>query len=285
MLLSLIKKSFSQITENSSIILFVVSYMILVSVIAPLATTNFLMKTLGICLILLTVVFCSGWLQLINEVVLDKEIHKKSVFAIFLEGIGKNIVPVIIAMGLYLLILILDLYLTGLVANHFFGDINAIFKDIFASAGENNNLIEIFRALPTEKQYTLYGWQFCLIVGTFILGFLFLFYFPFLINCKNNICIRPFDALWQSLKFTFKNFLSILGLYVLMNVIYILIGILRALSSSNMVASIVMLFVYIYFLAGVVVLIFNYYEAKNNSTDGSDSIGEDKALDTAGKED
>ena len=287
MLLSLIKKSFKQVFENSSIMIFLVAYLIIIGVITPFIRNDILAMVLGICIILLTIVHFAGWFQLVNAIAIEKnnELENKTVFSVFLEGIGRNIVPLIIAFIFYFAILMLFLYVSGFVANHFFGDIQIVFQDIMTSMQGNNNLILALEALPDDKKMTFYGWQFYFIVVTCILSFIFITYCPFLINSEKNIFVRPFIAFWESLKFTFKNFLMTVAIYASIYAAYILINVLRGLAGSNTIISMVLFLIYIYFSAIVVMLIFNYYDAKNNCSDRSDSIGENETVDTAGKED
>ena len=285
MILSLIKKSFKQVIENSSITLFLVTYLIVISILAPLARTNFLVISLGICAVLLTIAYVSGWFYMINTIssTKDEELKSKNMFSVFFEGIGKNFLPVFIALIFYFLATAVMFFLSGFLANHFFGDINVILKDIMAKATENTNLIELLSTLPTDKQYTLYGWQFCFIAGSSIFSFLFMMYFPFLINSNENVFLRPFTSFYKSLKFIFDNFLLTLGLYSIIYFSYVFLNILRTFTANFTIVSLILFFVYIYFLATIVMLIFNYYEAKNNSTDGPDCIGKDETSDSIGE--
>ena len=191
----------------------------------------------------------------------------------------------IIALLFYFVVLLGFLYFTGLIANHVFGDINVILKDIMANANENSNILQLITSLPDEKQFVLYGWQICFIIASFVLGFLYMMYCPFLIDIEANVFAKPFVAFWRSLKFTFKNILSVAGLYLIIYIANMILSILRSLAQHNMILSVLLLFVYIYFLAVVVMIIFNYYESKNNSTDRSNSIGENKAIDSVGTQD
>ena len=151
-------------------------------------------------------------------------------------------------------------------------------------AAENNNIMELFATLPTEKQYTLYGWQMCLFAGSGIFSYIFMMYFPFLTNSTNNAFLRPFVAFYNSIKFLFKNFLSSVGLYFLIYVSYTFLSILRALTEGNIIISLILFFVYIYFLTFIVMLIFNYYETKNNSPDRCDSIGKNETINPTSQE-
>lgn len=287
MILSLIKKSFKQVIENSSITLFLVTYLIAISILAPLARTNFLVISLGICAVLLTVAYVSGWFYMINTIssTKEEELKNKNMFSVFFEGVGKNFLSVFIALIFYFLIASLVFFLSGFLANHFFGDINVILKDIMTKATENTNLIDLLSTLPTDKQYTLYGWQFCFIIGSSIFSFLFMMYFPFLFNSNNNVFLRPFTSFYKSIKFIFKNFLLTLGLYFTIYFSYVFLNILRTFTANYVIVSLILFFVYIYFLATIVMIIFNYYEAKNNSTNGPDCIRENENIDSAGKED
>ena len=91
--------------------------------------------------------------------------------------------------------------------------------------------------------------------------------------------LKPLIGIKDGICFVFKNFTGALIIYLFITITYLILAIFNALFAKYMVLSILSLFIYIYFISFVIVLIFNYYEQKNNNTDRADSIGENQCID------
>ena len=282
-----IKKSFNCIIENPSITLFLVLFLIGANILASYILSSqvkILAQILMLCLLAFIFVFFSGWLQVIKESNDREKIKEKNFYSIFLEGIGANIIPVSIGIIIYTLFVFLALIVAQYIALHFIGDINFFLDDLNKISAQNGNFMEYFNKLDLNQKYIVYGWNIAIIVSVAIFNFLSLFYFPAIYYSEKKIFIRPFMSIWESLKFLFKNFLGALCLSVFIYILNMILAFLNAGFAQNVVLSILFLLLYIYFISYIVMLIFNYYEAKNSSSDGSDCIGENKIIDSAGEE-
>ena len=165
-----------------------------------------------------------------------------------------------------------------------FGDINFFMDAIAKLTQENGNLAQYFNGLDDNQKYIIYGWNICIMLSLMAFNFISLFYFPAVFYNDKKIFLRPLAAIWDSLKFLFKNFFPAIALSIFIYALNMILAFLNAQFAQNVILSVLLLLVYIYFISYIVMLIFNYYEAKNNCINRADSIGENEALDTVSEE-
>ena len=278
----LVKKSFDTVNENSTITLFLVLFLIVANFLLPYifsAKSIISSSVLAVCLFLFTAVFAAGWINILKESIDKEKLKDKNFSAIFLEGVGKNTVSMIISFLGYTFFLVFVLFLTGKFAQHIFGGLDFLFRDIFNLATEQNAFMEYIKTLSTDKLFIIYGWQLSFMLAITIYNFIFLFMAPAIADDdKTNVFLRPFVAFKNSICFIFKKFFHVLGLYFLICLCTSFLNILRAMMSFNIVFAIVFLFINIYFVSYVIMIIFNYYE-QNNCHNRTDCIGKDKSCD------
>ena len=284
-----IKKSFGCIIKNPSITVIFVSFLIASNVLAWFILSSrilILAQILILCLFACIFVFFAGWFRVIKESVDIEKIKEKNFYSLFLEGVGEGVIPVTISIILYIFFVFITVLMAQFVAMKVFGSIDFFFdgmrqvQDASKLSYETPKFAEYFNSLDVNQKYIIYGWNFCIMAFLGVLNFLSLFYFPSLISSDKNIFLRPFISIWEGLKFLFKNFFSAIALTLFIYVINMILAFLNALFAQNFVISFVLLLIYIYFISYVVMLIFNYYEAKNNSSDRTDSIGENETVNT-----
>jgi len=283
---NLIKKSFKTVVNLPVITLFLVVFLIISNFFTSsilTAKTLPVMSILMLCAFLMAAVFVSGWFKVIKEAI--NEDKTKNYFAIFLEGIGKNLLSTILAIILYFVLFVGVVFLARFLAFKLFGGLDFLTKELVASTVNTQDFIENFNKLTLSQQSTIYGWYFTLIAACGIFNFLLLFYFPsmFFMEDKNAL-IRPFLALKSSIVFTFKNFFGTLGICILIHVAYFFIALLSTLF-SNIIISVLVLFSYIYFAAITIMLLFNYYDKKTDCNNRADSIGQDETCDKISTQD
>ena len=291
-IIDLIKKSFRIVVENPTITLFFVLFLIISNFLAPyimIAQSKIVALIIALCIFFLTTVFLAGWFQMLKEVSKEEDISKlkdKNFFATFLEGISKNGIAVTIGVIIYLSLLSVVLFLTSEIALRLFGSLDFIFRDMMVNASRSvDNAINYLQNLSDDQKFMIYGWQFSFVIASMIYNFFFLFIAPIIVKDDNkNQFIKPFIAFVSSICFSFKNFFGTLGVFFIIYIIYFTLGITKAIIGSNVILSIVILFIYIYFISGALVLIFNYYEQKTNSLNRCDSIGENQVIDNVSKE-
>jgi len=63
---------------------------------------------------------------------------------------------------------------------------------------------------------------------------------------KLNMFLKPFKAVFSSLKFIFRNFLSSLGLYFIICTIYFIMQLIKAFTMRNEIIQLIILFILIY---------------------------------------
>lgn len=288
MIFNLIKKSFNTVIENPSITFYFVLFLIILNFLAYYITTSnnfYVSVTLITASLLLSFAFSSGWFQVIKESCDKEKIKEKNYFSIFLEGVGKNIIPVSIAMIVYFLLFAIVIYLTSLIANALFGNLNFILNDILTPQGNTLNINEFLNNLSDSQKYTLYAWQLSFMAAGALFNFVLMFYFPAVIkDSDKNIFLKPFFAFLNSICFLFKNFLGAVSIFLLIYALYFLMSFSRMFISSNNFLMVLLLFIYIYFISTSIMLIFNYYEQKNLCNNGSDSIGQDETCNKISEE-
>lgn len=279
----LYKDSFSIVVMNPTVTLFLVMFLIVSNIFAGylISVKSFLVAAiLSFCIFMLGLCFASGWFNVIKDIACDSKAENKNYFAVFFEGIGKNIIPVGLGSFLYTLLLTLLFFLAGKFANHFFGSLDFILRDMATIAQDNKALMEYFNNLSVDQKYIVYSWNLCFVLVSLIYNFLLMFYFPALIfNEKTNNFLKPFVAFKDSICFLFKNFFGSLFVYICIYLTYMLLSVLKALFVANPLVSILLLLFYIYFISGAIMLVFNYYGQKYNCANGCDSIREDENID------
>ena len=287
-LFEIFKKSFSTVITNPAVTLFLVLFMIASNFLASYAfhiNSYFVTLTLTGCIFLLSLCFISGWFEITKDLTLNKPEENKDYGGIFLEGIGKNIIPIGLGCFIYVLILMCVLILTGKICHEVFGSLDFIAKDASILTQDNASLIKYFETLTDNQKYILSAWQLSFIFSTMVFGFIMLFYYPAIIFEKtNNNFLKPLIALKDALIFTFKNFFGALFIHIFIYIIYMLFGIIRVNLGNNIIISILLIFFQIYFISFVVMLIFNYYEQRNNNSKRTDCIGENANIDKSCEE-
>jgi hypothetical protein len=266
------------------VVLFLIGANVLASCVLT-SKTKLIAQILVLCLFALIFVFFSGWLEVIKQSTDIEKIREKNFYSIFLEGIGANIIPATIGIILYSLFTFLTMILAQIIAAKCFGDISFFINELNKVASENGSWTDYIKSLDINQQYVIYGWNLCIMAGIILFNFVSLFYFPAIFYSEQKLYLRPLVSIWTGLKFLFKNFFSAIGISVFIYVLNIILTILNTLFARNMVLSVLFLLIHIYFLCYVVMLIFNYYEAKNNSSDRPDSIGENEVINTVSEED
>ncbi|MBQ8848325.1 MAG: hypothetical protein IJ003_05210 [Candidatus Gastranaerophilales bacterium] len=284
---NIIKKSFKNVIENPSITLFLVLFLILSNFLMSyslMASSKYISAILFICIFMLSCAFLSGWFQIIKESLNKEKTDKKNIWSTFFEGVGKNIAP--ISFGIIILIILANIMLMLLrfIALKAFGTLDFIAQDLSTISQDTEAIAKYFQTLSTDKLYAIYGWAISGIIAMEIFSFIFLFYMPTILNNeKNKLFLKPIIAIKDAIIFVFKNFIGSFAIFILITTLYLALALMNTIFAKNMVISVLILFIYIYFVSFVIMLIFNYYEQKNNSSNGSDSIGENTSLDNIGE--
>ena len=280
-ILDTIKKSFKITIGNPSITLCLVIFLIFLNILASYIKT----PLMAIISFLATSAFFSGWFQVVKETFDIEKLKEKKLGTTFFEGVGKNIIPTTLGMIFSIIIFNLVAFALTFIASKIFGTLEFISQDMATISQDADSIAKYLQSLTPEKLYAIYGWALSGIIAMGIYGFLMLFYMPAIIsNDKNNIFLKPIIGIAKSICFVFKNFIGSFAIYALISTIYVLLVLFNALFAKNIILSMLMLFVYVYFISFVVVLIFNYYGQKNNHSDGADSIGENQCIDSTGEE-
>lgn len=285
--LEIYKKSFLIAVTNPFVTMFLVLFMIVSNLLAAymLQTRDLILASiLSFCVFMLSLCFISGWFYVIKEIIQNKENENKNYFGTFFEGVGRNIVPIGIGSVLYSIVIIFAIFLSVKVAQNIFGSLDFI-KDTTLITQDSKAIMEFYNNLTPEQKSAVAGCELSFLFSIMLVNFLMLFYFPAIIyNEKSNIFLKAFIAIKDSICFLFKNFFGALSIHISLCAIYMMIGILNTILGGNTFISILVLFIYIYFIAGAIMLIFMYYDEKNNCTNGCNCIRENENIDKLGEE-
>lgn len=302
MIINIFKKSFTDVFNNIAPALILVIFLIVFNFISAYAiyATNGLTRLITLCLLLIVAGFLAGWFQVFkeiaknnvkkedeNDVVESNSNNKKNLFGAFFEGVGKNTVTVSLGGIFYFGFLLLIFLIMGKIAFQLFGSLNFLSEDTIPTLQNAQAYSEYFKNLPDAQKVALSGWLSLNLLAIMIVNFVFMFYAPCLISDKTvvkdkylEILIRPFVAFYESIKIIFKNFLEVIFLCIPIVILYSLLEILGAFLSEIQFLALLLLFIRIYFLSYIVMIVFNYYEAKNkqkiDSDNGSDCVGENE---------
>ena len=284
-----IKKSLAITLKTPAIALFFVLFLILINILGAYtmqSRTGLITAVLAFCIYALICVFFAGWFHVAKESFDKDENKEKNFYSIFLEGIGMNWVLSALGVLVYFLIFILFVMLAKELAHFVFGSIDFLVKDLANVPANNEAMTKYFTSLTTDQKYVIFCWQMTFIGLISIFNFLFLFYFPALFenSRKENIFIRPLKAIYRCVFFTIKNFFAVIAVAILIHLTNIVLALLNAAAGNHGLLSVLILFVYIYFVTFTIVLIFNYYDAKENAKkdscdNGADSLGQNGADD------
>ncbi|MBQ4647382.1 MAG: hypothetical protein IJB79_08545 [Candidatus Gastranaerophilales bacterium] len=287
-LIDIYKNSYKMVISTPAVTMFLVLFLIVSNLLTSYAFSSgvkSLALILTFCVFMLTLCFISGWLYIIKDTIKNDKKEDKNYWAIFLEGIGKNIVSIFFGFIIYFILFLIILILTGKVAYTLFGNLDFLTKDATLVAQSNQAFLEYVNKLPENQQFAFLAWQLSFILSTTVYSFLMLFYYPSIINNeKSNIFLKPIVALKDSICFLFKNFFGALAIHFSILVIYFIFNSISLFFESNPIVSILLIFFYIYFISSAIMLIFNYYEQRNNCVDGCDCIGENEDIDKSCEE-
>jgi len=296
MSVNLVKKSLSDIVKNPTITLFLVLYFIIISIM--MATMGYqsnmiIATTLALTSFLFVAIFISGWLKMIKEVALKKQEDenieqeennesKRSLSAVFLEGIGENVIPFIIAISIYMIFSFIFAYAALLISMKYFGNP----QELIMNAQNSPNLAEYINGLSQDDLVKLYAFPLSFMISVILCMFTFMYYFPAIaFNSKNGIFLKPFVAIKDNFCFLFKHFGKSILIYLSLCIINAVVAIIKkAYLPSHVLIDILYIFYVVYFLSFSVMLICNYYGKNYSCNNGGDCLGENKSDGEAGEE-
>jgi hypothetical protein len=238
--------------------------------------------------------FFAGWFFMIKKAVdlnkkefIIEEDKAKASFALLKEitlGIGEYFFSFIGAILVYTILLFLFFFIGYKVGLHFIGNMNLNINDIKMMMSTPDGLKTFAASLSAEQFKKIQLWDFLFITLMGVYSFITMFFPAQIVNNTKN----PFIAFFKSLTFTFKNFFSVLILFIYIYVLNFTISLVLSLSTIktfssflSMLIYLASMLVYFYFIVYIIVLIFLYYDSaneektQNHSNSRSDSIGKE----------
>lgn len=279
-------KAFKITNENIILATPMVLFLFLLSIYLGIAQ-NAPENILAVILLLITTLFMisaffAGWFHMVKKAIeLDKkefiidEDKAKASFGLIKElplGIGEYFLSFVGGFIFYTFLLVLFAIAGYLIGEHFIGKIGISLvqiKSAFESAAAMKALIASLSAQQLEK---LNAWNLLIMGLTSFYSFITMFWAASILYKSKN----PLVAFFQSISFTFKNFLSAVILFIYISFINFTISLLNAVAMINPIVYFVSMLVYFYFVVYIVVLVFLYYDRENDKK--SDSESEDNCL-------
>lgn len=226
-------------------------------------------------LLLITIIFMvsaffAGWFFMVKrsidldkqEFIIDEDKAKASFNLIkeFPVGVGEYFLPFIGALILYTGLFLLLFFIGYSIGMHFIGNVGLSLTDLKTSLASPAALKALVSSLSTEQLKKLNAWNFIFMAFTAIYSFITMFWSAQIVMKTKN----PLIAFFRALKFTFKNFLSALILFIYISIINFTVSLVNTFATINPIIYFVSMLLYFYFVVYVVVLVFLYYDRENN---------------------
>ena len=142
------------------------------------------------------------------------------------------------------------------VVNNFNDGIGIDFTESIYSLTSMNEYLENVRSFSHDKLEIFHIWYLLQMCGMFFVSYLMMFYIPEIIYKTLN----PFKAFINSIKNLFKKFFPSLGLFLYLNILYLLISIINSILITHPFCYVLILILFYYYIIYATSLIFTYYE-------------------------
>ncbi|MBR1617167.1 hypothetical protein IJ670_03360 [bacterium] len=265
-------------------VIFLIGTNMLLSCIV-LAKTKIIAQLLIFGLFALVCIFLSGWFEVIKKTITAENIKETNFYQIFSIGVTKNIIKTTLGTLLYVIILASVVILCQIFALKFFGNIDFFLNNMYSMPADKMDVMQYFNNLSTEEKNIIYGWNFCILCGVGLFNFITMFYYPALfdetLEHNKNIMgyiLQPIRSMLKSFCFLFKNIINAVLIGIFLYFINVILAIINTKTSANIFLSVIFLLVYIYFIAFVIMLIFNYYEERNHCNNRTDCLGQNENI-------
>lgn len=261
--------------------------------------------------------FFAGWLYMVKKAIdLDKqefimaEDKAKASLALLKDlpvGIGEYFLSFIGAFILYTGLFLLLFSIGYHVGLHFIGKIDLSINELRMAFGSPESMKTLVSSLTTEQLTRLNAWNMLFLGLMAVYSFITMFWAAEIVTKTKNALF----AFFRALRFTFKNLLPSIILFVYLSVLNFVVSMINAIAMINPITYFISMLIYFYFFVYVVVLIFLYYDRENqpkfeytigndpenysstdsddnsanNSDTRADSIGQDESGDSESKDD
>ena len=272
-----IKTSFNILKNNLIIIQPLLIFMIIFGVLAQpftFAGGNVLQIAInGILLYFIFTAFVSGWFYMIKLIVRDrnKEYNTPEELAIaqmdllksFFIGVGEYILPMILNVLLYTILLIAFSFLVYKAGMHFIGHINMPKEMITALSGTEKELYKFLLspAFTADLQKQIREWVIFILGSNFIFAALTMFLGAIAFFKTQN----PFKIAIENVKFIFRNFIETIIITAILLSLNLVVLVINITTSTNVILSVISIFLTIMYLSYYVILAFIYYDQKNEN--------------------
>ncbi len=272
-----IKTSFNILKNNLIIIQPLLIFMIIFGILAqPLSLSggNIMQMAInGILLYLIVTTFISGWFYMIKLVVRDRNkeyntpeevgIAQIELLKSFFVGVGEYIVPMILNVFLYVLLFAAFSFLVYKVGVHFIGHIDMPKEMVKALSGTEKDVYNFLLspAFTADLKNQLKEWVIFLLCSNFVLAAITMFMGAIAFFKTQN----PLKILVENVKFIFRNFIETIIITTLLLSLNLTVFVINITTSTNVILSVISIFVTIMYLSYYVIIAFLYYDEKNEN--------------------
>lgn len=303
------KKAFKITNDNIILTTPLVLFLLLSSIYFDMAQNA--PRTLPSAVLLLTTTllmfsaFFAGWFFMAKKAIeLDKkefiidEDKTKASFNLIKEfpvGIGEYFFSFIGGLILYAGLFLTLSYIAYRFGIHFIGQLEVNITDLKMIL---NSTVMTKSTLNVKQLTNLLEWASLFFFVTMVFSYITMFWAVQIVSKTKN----PLKAFFESLSFTFKNFLSTIILFVYINILSYFVSLLMNIMAMvpptvyflSLLMYLTAMILYFYFVVYAIVLIFLYYDGENKKKDeieqteeaesncdcGSDSIGQERSGDS-----
>lgn len=249
-----------------------VIYLIIISFTSGALYTNkiegFAFFVLLVSNLFLTGAFIAGWFFMAQKIIehskkvfdkkTDKDMASIAIIKQFFPGVGEYFLPISVFGFLYFALFILLIYTTYRIGLHFLPHPMITITQLQLASSSAEASKAFAESLSSAQLLTINYWILLISSVSFVYIFLTTFWPVMIINKTKNVV----TALFESLKFTWKNFFSVLGILIFLSILNMLISFISLLGTQNLFITILSLILMFYFATYYLLLIFCFYDEK-----------------------
>lgn len=273
-----IKTSFILLKENLILVQPLIIFMIIFGILAQPAMfskSNIFQAIInGILLYLLFTTFISGWFYMIKLSVKNRNktyntpeelgIAQIELLKSFFIGVGEYILPMILNVFLYIVIMIVFAFGVYKLGAHYIGTLTVSKEMLTALSGTSKDIYNYISS-PSftplmQKQIT--DWAIYLIASSFVFSVITVFLSAIAFFKTQN----PFKILIENIKFTFRNFIDAVIIVSFLIFLNAIISIINLFTTTNILLSVISIFLTVLYFAYYIILVFVYYDQKNENS-------------------
>ena len=275
-LISIYKKAFTLTKENIMIAQPLIIYLLVISITSGalyLQTNKTAFVIFLISNFFLSTAFFAGWFKVVKKTVEvsrvnyekeeDKNAASMDTIKEFFPGVSEYFISVSAAFIIYFAIGVFIVFLGYKLGTAYLPSPDLNFNKLMAVSAQSPAEMQKFvMSLSMTQLKAINIWVMYIAGLSLLFNFITLFIFPALYNIEKKTFFTPFIALWKNITFIFRNFFGAAAVLICLACLNILVSMVNAVFSINIILTIIAYIIAFYYLTYCVVLVFLYYEEK-----------------------